>query len=213
MQKIEKSQDYIDLCLDLKAKGFSLDLISNELNKKFGNEEIQFFKSDVKSFFNKRKDLSIQVLKDRGDLNNKKADEYLDTLNQLKQLNQEMWKFFYEIRELAIKEETVSCPNCKKSIIIKKKDYGTIVKTADHLLKQLNLNSSILGELKKVNFSIKYDMNDLSAKLIKLLKIYEKKGYIKIIDKSKRRMENEKNTVYNLVAEKGNEENKGSFYD
>jgi len=213
MQKIEKNQEYIDLCLDLKTKGFSLDLISNELNKKFGNEEIQFFKSDVKSFFNKRKDLSIQVLKDRGDLNNKKADEYLDTLNQLNQLNQEMWKFFYELRELSTKEETVSCPNCKKSITIKKKDYGTIVKTADHLLKQLNLNSSILGELKKVNFSIKYDMNDLSAKLIKLLRIYEKKGYIKIIDKSKRRMENEKNTVYNLVTEKGNEEDKSSFDD
>lgn len=166
-----------------------MTLIAKELNEAFPEEKFTQF--DIDNFFKKRKELYGQVLRGSQEIRKEQARKYINTLNQLSELNEKMWGMFYEMQK-AERLYEIKCSKCGNKIRYTDKDFANIIKAAEHLLKQLKTNAELLGELKKASYSVTYNINELSLKLLQVVRNFEKKGYIKVLNKRAiKRMENE----------------------
>ena len=168
--------------IKLSVTGLTYQSIADELNKDF-NSDLK--SEDVKNFLRrKQKDTAI-LLKEDKNLQNKLVQTYFDTVQQLKDLNGEIWKLFYEIKkDPEFVSKLISCPKCGKKISVQLKTYGTLIKAADTLLNQIKHVDTVLGKMQKKSLNITYNYVDLSKKIgvvmPNLLVQLEKRGIVKI---------------------------------
>jgi len=183
MLRIEKLDKKVqEEVVRLRTEGFSYNSIAQEIYARFGED---LNEDDVKNYFTKRTDQAVKVMKDSPKLQEKLATQYFATIEQLNTLNGDMWKLFYDLRrDPELTTQSTSCPHCKKKITLKTKSYLTLLKTADHLLKQIQHVDTVLGKLQKKQLNITYNYNDLTGKLTRimpnLLDKLERQGIIKI---------------------------------
>jgi len=190
MLKVEKvlKQEGKDKIVELRAGGLTEALIAEEINKQFGTE---LFESDIDNYIHKRDKIAAEVLAKKGDLNKEISKQYFDTIEQVKKLNQEIWKEYYAVKESPeYKMADVSCPHCNKPVKVRFKSSANIVKVADHLLKQIQHVDTILGRMQKVSaLNVTYNIGDMTQKIVKImpqiLDKYENRGYITIRQKKK----------------------------
>lgn len=164
MVKIETlSQSAQDKVFELKGKGMSNSAIADQVNQEFGSDLTY---GDVFAYFNKRQDKAIKALKESGQFEKKMAEKYFDTIDQLGNLNAELWEFFYNLKSNpAFKEKILRCEHCTKPTVVKIDDHSILLKSADHLLKQIAHVDSILGRLQKKSLTISYNVVDLNKKI------------------------------------------------
>lgn len=175
--------------IKLKVEGLSNLAIADKLNENYNSD---LNSEEVRHFFRRKEDKFFKIAKDDKKLQTKLSNEYFNTIQQLKDLNGEMWKLFYEIRknpEEIYKE--IHCPECNHKFRIKLKSYMALLKTADHLLKQIQHTDAILGKIQNKNINISYNVVDLSKKLTlampQMLERCEKSGIIKGYNKKRLR--------------------------
>jgi len=148
--------------LKMKAKGMTYSSIAQEFSAIKGKE---LSADDFKNLFLKREKAALKEIKE--DETGRLSSQYFDTINQMRDLNNAMWKFFYELKEEG---------NIKEA-----------VRVADHLLKQLEHVDKVLGRLQDKGLNITINKVDLSKKLAiivpKMFEKAEKKGAIKIKNK------------------------------
>ncbi|MBE3092771.1 MAG: hypothetical protein IMZ51_03825 [Chloroflexi bacterium] len=166
----------------LSVSGMSSQSIADELNKEYQSE---ITSNQVSDFLRrKQKDTSI-LLKEDKNWQVKVKEEFEDTVKQLKDLNAEVWKFFYELRKNPeYKDKIIVCKKCKHRMILQLQSYGLLLKTADTILKQIEHIDKVMGKLQKKSLNINYNYVDLSKKigvvLPNLLQMMEKKGIVKL---------------------------------
>lgn len=185
MIKIEKLDDWIQTKIsEMRVDGKTYIEIANYLNQL---EEVKesVVAADVGNFFSRNTDKAIKVIKDNPALQEKMAQQYFNTLEQLNKLNEEIWGMYYEVKkEPELKEKKVNCPHCDRDFKVSVKDYSTIIKISEHILKQINHADKILGSLQTKSLNITYNFNDMNSKMLqimpKLLTKFEKQGIIKI---------------------------------
>lgn len=176
------------LCIALHTQGMSLNAISDELNLKFNAD---LTRKQIEKFLERsRKKIGQEIVKQKDSFNLKLTQQAFDTLAQLKDLNSSMWELFYELKENPEQSsKKIICPKCNKNISIHVNSYESLTKIASHLLSEIEHQDKLLGKLKQSSLNITYNYVDLSKKLSifipKLLKQYEEKGVIKIINKRK----------------------------
>jgi len=168
--------------IKLNVEGLSNSSIADELNKEF-NSEIN--SNEVMKFIQRSRSKSIKLLKEDKNFQSKLVEQYFDTIKQLKELNGEIWKFFYELRKNPeYKDKIITCTKCHHRMILQLQSYGLLLKTADTILKQIEHVDTVLGRLKKQSMNITYNYTDLSKKigivLPNLLYSMEKRGIIKL---------------------------------
>ena len=117
-----------NIVFTLKSKGKTFEEISQYLTEKYG-EAITF--EMVRGFFERNKRTTILR---RNDLIIKQKEQAINVVEQMQTLNDEMWDFFRDLKEQAIKNPNLS---------------GTVVKAAAHLLEQLKLNAKMTGQLRE----------------------------------------------------------------
>jgi len=175
--------------IKLSVEGLSHGAIADKLNEKYNSD----LSADTVRFFLKRnKNKTFQILKEDKNFQNKMVKQYFDTLTQLNQLNAEMWKFFYEIRrDPEHSSKQIFCPKCNHKFRVQLKSFGTLLKTSEILLKQIEHVDKVLGKMKDNNLTINYSYTDMSKKLQmifpELANEMAKQGIIKIIKKKKLR--------------------------
>lgn len=168
--------------IKLSVTGMSAQAITDQLNSKY-NSTLSL--REVQSYLRRRKNKTIKIIKEDKKFQDKMVEQYFDTIQQMKDLNAEMWKLFYDLKnnpELIFK--TITCPECEKEITIKIKNYQTLLKTSEVLLNQIRHVDAVLGKLNKKSLNITYNYVDLSKKIAiampKILIDLEKKGMIKV---------------------------------
>lgn len=168
--------------IKLSVSGMSAGSISLEINKEYQSE---ITSENIREFLRrKQKDTSI-LLKEDKNWKMKVKDEFEDTVKQLKDLNAEVWKFFYELRKNPeYKDKIIVCTKCHHRMILQLQSYGLLLKTADTILKQIEHIDKVMGKLQKNSLNINYNYVDLSKKiglvLPNLLYMMEKKGIVKL---------------------------------
>ena len=159
--------------LKMKGKGMTNAAISSEIGYKY-NETIS--KDIVGAYFRKRGQKAIQVYKEDEKLQSKLAQQYFDTIGQVRNLNEEGWMLLYAIkRDPELNQKSVDCPHCKKKFPVKVKSYQAQLKAMEHLLNQIKHVDSILGRLQNKQLNVTYNVVDLTAKLTKVMPIILKK--------------------------------------
>jgi hypothetical protein len=141
--------------------------------------------TEVQAFIKRKKSASAQVIKEDKSFQAKIVQQYFDTVAQLRAVNSEILKLFYEIRnDPEFIEKKVDCPNCNKKISVRLKSYNSLLKTADHLLNQIKHVDAVLGKMQNKQLNITYNYVDLSKKLTavmpKMLDEWEKRGLVKV---------------------------------
>lgn len=168
--------------IKLSVSGMSNQSITDELNKEYQSE---ITSDNIREFLRrKNKDTSI-LLKEDKNWKMKVKDEFEDTVKQLKDLNAEVWKFFYELRKNPeYKDKIIVCSKCHHSMSLHLQSYGLLLKTADTILKQIEHIDKVMGKLQKNSLNINYNYVDLSKKIgvvmPNLLNMMERKGIIKL---------------------------------
>jgi len=183
MLKVEElSPKLQDKIITLKAQGYSNQAVADLINNEF---ETDLTKHEIVSYFRKRRDKSIEVLRKDKKLQKKLAERYFNTIEQINILNHEMWEFWYSLKkspETSFKR--LKCPKCGKEISIEERNYKTLLKAAEQILKQIEHVDKVIGRLKKENLTINIDTVDLSKNLSvvipRLLERLEKQDIIKI---------------------------------
>lgn len=181
MLKIEKlSEEIQNKILELKSKGYSNQEIADEINLNFSPPEPLTY-SDIFLYFNKRTDKALQALKASGEFEKKMAERLFDTIEQINNLNAEMWDFFYKLKNNPEQTEKIlKCPSCGETLKIKTKSYTEMIKTAEHLLKQIQHTDLLLGKIQKKSLSISYNIVDINNKIAetfpKVIDRLEKEG-------------------------------------
>ena len=167
--------------IKLSIEGLTYSTIADELSKEY-NTEISG--SNVQEFLKRKKNQTMQILKDDKKFQGKMMDQYFNTIQQLGNLNSELWKFFYELRKNPERKYKIAYCDCGKKVSIELENYSTLLKTAAEILKQIEHVDKILGRLKQKSFNISYNYVDLSKKISliipKLLNDMEKRGIVKI---------------------------------
>ena len=167
--------------IKLSVEGLSSQAIADELAKDYGpissNEVLQFLK--------RQRNKTVQLLAEQKNFQTKLVNEYFDTVKQIKELNGELWKFFYELRKNPeYKDKIITCTSCGKSMVLNIQSYGLLLKTADSILKQIDHVDKVLGKLQKKSFNITYNFTDMSRKIAialpNLLHQMEQRGIVKI---------------------------------
>jgi hypothetical protein len=118
------------------------------------------------------------------------VEEYFDTIKQIKSINSEMWKVFYDLKKTPeYKDKIITCNHCHKRLVINIQSYGLLLKAADTILRQIQHVDQVLDRLKTKSFNVNYNFVDLSKKIAivmpKMLNDLEKRGIAKIINKRK----------------------------
>jgi len=168
--------------IKMSVQGLSHTAIADELNKDFTAE---LKSEDVNNFLKRKRNKTFQIVKEDKKFQEKLAKTYFSTIDQMKILNDEMWKFFFEIRkDPEFAKKKVCCPACGHNFQVQVKEFGTLLKTADHLLKQLAHVDTVLGKMSQKSLTVNYNYVDLSRKLTQvmpqLLERAEKMGYVKV---------------------------------
>ncbi len=168
--------------IKLSVSGMTYSSIADELNKEFDSD---LKSEDVKNFLRRKQKATAILLKEDKNFQNKLVQTYFDTISQLKEINSEIWKLFYEIKkDPEFISKLVSCPKCGKKIHIQLKTFGSLLKAADVLLNQIKHVDTILGKMQKKSLNITYNYVDLSKKIgivmPNLLIKLEKRGLIKV---------------------------------
>jgi hypothetical protein len=174
--------DAQNLAIKLSVEGLSAQSVSDKLNEQF-NSNISA--EEVNSFLRRKNKATSILLKEDKNFQNKLMKSYFDTVKQLRDLNSEMWKVFYEMRkDPEFLSKTVICPHCSKKLTVQLKTYSSLLKTADVLLNQIKHVDTILGKMQKKSLNITYNYVDLSKKiglvLPDLLTQMEKRGVVRI---------------------------------
>ena len=192
--------------IKLSVEGLSHQSVADELSKEYGTEvSLQ----EVKSFISRNKKKSIQILKEDKKFQGKMLEQYFDTVQQIKNLNSELWKFFYELRKTPeYKDKIIICTKCHHRMILNIQSYGLLLKTAEQILKQIEHVDKILGKLQNKSFNVTYNYTDLSKKIAialpNLLHGMEQRGIIKVNKKRLKVYQGGKKISY-----KDDEENDG----
>lgn len=168
--------------IKLSAEGLTAQAIADNLNEKFGAD---LNENQVRMFLTRKKHKTFQVLKEDKNFQTKLAKQYFGTIDQMRDLNSEMWKFFYEVRkDPEFSSKQVFCPECNHKFRVQLKSFGTLLKTAEHLLKQIQHVDTVLGKLQNKSLNITYNYVDLSKKLTQVMPQMfaraERQGLIKI---------------------------------
>jgi len=168
--------------IKLSVEGLTHQAIADELSKEF-NVEISAL--NIQDYLKRNRNKTIQQLKEEKNFQGKLIDQYFDTVQQIKELNSELWKFFYELRKTPeYKDKIITCKRCHHQMVLNIQSYGLLLKTADQILKQIEHVDKVLGKLQKKSFNITYNYTDLSKKIAialpTLLYEFEKKGIVKI---------------------------------
>jgi len=168
--------------IELKVQGLSNQAIADELNMLFGGE---LSSTDVGRFLQRNSNKTFQIIKADKKYQEQLVKKYFDTIEQMNELNQEMREFFYELRnDPEYTNKTVFCPKCNHKFHIRLKDFGTLLKTAEHLLNQIKHVDTVLGRMQNRGLTIQYNYVDLSKKLTQimpqLLQKAERMGIAKI---------------------------------
>ncbi len=168
--------------IKLSVEGLTHQAIADELSKEF-NTSLSV--EEVRSFLERKRNQSVALLKEDKNFQTKLANEYFDTVAQIKQVNSELWKFFYELRaNPEYKDKIISCPKCKNRMTLNMQSYGLLLKTADTILRQIEHVDKVIGKLQKKSFNIQYNYTDLSKKIAialpTLLYQMEQRGIVKV---------------------------------
>jgi hypothetical protein len=175
----EKAQEK---AIKLSVEGLTNQSIADELNK----ENNSYLSSeDIKSFLRRSRKKTARILKEDKNMQNKMAQTYFDTVKQLTELNREVWKIFYGIKDdPEYVSKLIDCPHCNKKISVQLKTFTSLMKAADALLNQIRHVDTILGKMQKKSLNITYNYVDLSKKIgvvmPNLLVQMEKRGLIKM---------------------------------
>ena len=174
--------------IKLKVEGLSNSSIASKLNEEYSAD---LSEQQVGSFITRSKNKTFAFMKEEKNFDMKMAKQHFDTISQLKELNEEMWKFFYEIRkDPEFQQKQVMCPECSHKFGVQMQTFSSLMKAADHILKQIEHQDKILGRMKDKGIQINYNFVDLSKKIQnvmpKLFHIADRQGLIKI--KNKRRL-------------------------
>ncbi len=170
-------------------EGISHGAISDKLNEKYNSD----LSSDtISSFLKRNKNKSFQVYKDQKNFDQNMAKHYFNSLNQINQLNSEMWKFFLEIKKNPeLKDKIIKCTKCGRRLILQMQSYGLLIKAADHILKEIEHVDRVLGKMKDTNLTLNFNYVDMSQKLMQVFpqiaQEMERQGIIKILKKKKLR--------------------------
>lgn len=170
--------------LELKGQGLSNGTIANQINSEY---VFDLNETDIYNFVTKQTKNAVKVMQKKGEFENRMAEQYFNTIEQLKELNSQMWKEFYSLRQSPdYKERIISCEKCNNKIKVRLKSAVDIIKAADHLLKQIEHVDTILGKLRKtsLNMNVNYNIVEMTEKINRimpnLMEKYERMGAIKI---------------------------------
>lgn len=121
----------------------------------------------------------------------KLSQEYFDTIRQMKELSQELWGFFSELKDNRDTTKSYKCWKCKAKNEVKTKEYTVLLKTAMAILDNIRHQNRVLGMTHKapLKFETTYNFTDMSQKLTKIMPemvhALAKQGDIKILKKRK----------------------------
>ena len=180
--KIEESGEKVQKrVIQLNVEGLTHQAAADKINEEF---QLEITGEEVKGFIGRQRDKSLDLIKTDKKYQEKVLDEYFNTVQQLKEVNSQMWEFFYELRKNPeYKDKIVVCPKCKHRLTLNIQSYGLLLKTADTILRQIEHVDRIIGKLKGAS-NITYNFVDLSKKLAiavpTLLHQMEQKGIVKV---------------------------------
>ncbi len=162
--KIANKPELAECARNLRSKGLGFRTIAKELNEQFN---MNLSHMAVKTFFD---DIGVQAMgiKKTAEITQTRQelkDEILNTAEQLKKINQEMWDLFEELKESGQDKYGISRMNM-----------------LDKLLRQLEFNARQLGRISTQAVNItQINYVDFAVSISNHLNKWEKEGYIKIL--------------------------------
>ena len=174
--------DVQEKAIKLSVTGLTYQSIADQLNEE-NNSDLK--SEDIKNFLRRSQKKTAIVLKEDKNFQNKMVQTYFDTIQQIKSLNSEIWKLFYEIRrDPEYISKVIFCPKCDHKFHAQLKTFGSLLKAADALLNQIKHVDQVLGRMQKKSLNINYNYVDLSKKIgvvmPNLLIQLEKRGLVKL---------------------------------
>ena len=149
--------------IKMKVEGMSVRAIAEKLTADSGTYVSE---GQISRFCDKNEEVALKVAQNSGKLQKQIAETYFNTLQQLNELNAEMWNFWYELRKNPeLQNKIEECPKCHAKISIKIAQYSNMLKAADSIMNQIRHVDSVLGKLQKRGVNITYNYVDLSKKL------------------------------------------------
>lgn len=179
----------------MKVSGMSSAAIADQINAE-NNSDLTV--KQIDSFMARNREDMTKILKEDKNFQGRLLNQAFDAIAQLKDLNGEMWKLFFELKknpELFRKEVQFNCKDCGEmnKVMVETKSYKDFIKLADHLMQQIRHQNDLLGKLTSKNLTINYNVVDLSKKLTQvmpqLFERAERLGMIKGYKKRKKRKE------------------------
>jgi len=173
--------------IKLNVEGLSHSAVADKLNEEFNSN---LSTDNVATFLRRNKNKSFQIMKDTKNFDQKMAQTYFNTLNQMNTLNSELWKFFYEIKkEPELKDKIIKCTKCGRRMVFQMQSYGLLLKTAEQILKSIDHVDKVMGRIKDKSFTVNYNIVDMSKKLqIAMPQLFhnaERQGIIRILNKKR----------------------------
>lgn len=189
MGKTIESLGASDKVRKMFLSGNSLQNIADVISSEFGIVS----RKEVEGFV-KRESKNLQKMeKAKGNYSEKVLDTYRDAVLQFKELNNEAWKIFYEIKktpETCVKQ--IVCHKCGAKNSVEINSYNSLIKSCDHLLAQITLSNKILknlGSSKGVQVDIVNFTQKIGVVMPRLLfsKIndLQRRGIVKILSKKR----------------------------
>jgi transcriptional regulator len=211
----ELSLEEQEKLLTMRAQGISGQEIADHFNAEKGTA---FNSQDILDFVNKRKHNAIKVMQQNGQIEDRLAKSYFNSIDQLNRLNRDVWDAFTKIKNSEeYKQSLVVCPKCGSSVKVAFKSAAELVKVSDHLLKQIEHVDKVLNRLKSTGLTINYNVTELTQQINKVLPdiLYtlDKKGDIKIKRKKLLRKEEKKEEKKEEVEEEVTEEEVTNLQD
>jgi len=168
--------------IKLSIEGLNSQSIADKLNEE-NNSNLSSL--DIKTFLRRSQKRTAMIIKEDKNFQNKMIDTYFDTIKQLKDINSEIWKLFYEIKkDPEYISRSAECPKCHNKFSVQLKTYGSLLKTAEVLLNQIKHVDTILGKMQKKSLNVTYNYVDLSKKIgfviPNMLLQLEKRGVLKV---------------------------------
>lgn len=173
--------------IKLKVQGLSHSAIADELNKEF---EASLTTLNVQNFLKRKRTQTFQLAREDKNFRSKMAQQYWDTIQQLKDLNTELISFFYDLKKNPdFMFKKTKCPECDELITIRIPNHQTILKTADVILRQIKHADETIKKAQENNLNIQVNLVDATQKIVKIMPtifdIAEKKGIIKKYNKKR----------------------------
>lgn len=178
--------------LEMKIQGYTYRQICDFLKDRY---QVNLSESDLKNFVNQREQNALKVLKGSEERQGELAEQYFDTIQQVKKLNLEMWKVFMDVKNSPeYKQSDVACPHCGGKVKVRFKSANELTKIADHLLKQIEHVDKVLKKLQSGSqLNVTYNITDITQKIAQIIpqfdEMRERQGEIKIIKKKKKNVE------------------------